>query len=304
MSQAYKNCSHRIFLFFLGVLIPIQASAQFSLEDKKLDRKIQRSFHYLYNFQFASAQDNLTGREDSLDVGSWEYFALSNINLWQIFAGAKDEEIQSKYRANLDSQLKHCDELSNKKETRFLKIMHYAYLTRLTLSEKEYFSAFKAVSKYYDLLKPTFSDTTYAPYLLIDGLYFYLFSYAHKNYVLLRPFLSFYKKGDAQKGIHYLKKAANASNEIIRTEASYFLMKIWYEMEKKPLKALPYARHLKSEYPGNFIFDYYYQQIQASVKPDYETDIKKVEDRVVSHAELSQSQEYYFKYLLKYQYPD
>ncbi|MFW6019158.1 MAG: hypothetical protein ACOCPM_01130 [Bacteroidales bacterium] len=303
-NQTYRKWSYGIFLFILGILIPLQGNAQFSLEDKSLDRKIRRSFHHLYNFQFSSAQKVLNGAADSLEADSWEYFALSNIHLWQIFAGAKDEEIQKKYRFYLDLQLQHSDKISNEKEARFLKIMHYTYLTRLTLNEKEYFSAFKAVSKYYSLLKPTFSDTTYAPYLLIDGLYYYLFSYAHKNYVLLRPFLSVYKQGDARKGIRYLKKAASSSNEIIRTEARYFLMKIYYEMESKPQKALPYARHLKSEYPGNFIFDFYYHQIQASLKQNYVADIKKVKDRIISKAELNKSHKHYFKTLLQEKYPN
>ena len=288
-------------LLLLGM--PLLSVPQFSIKNNKVNKEVTTAFEALYDFQFETAHDLISRNIENGNANAWHYFTISNIQLWEIFAGASGDNIKKNYRENLNQQFQFCDELSHEKEERFLRIMYYAYLSRLTMQESEYLTAFRTISNYYDLVKPTFEDTSYAPYMLIDGLYYYLFDYARKEYVLLRPFLEFYEEGDAGRGLRYLKKAANSSNKIIRTEACYFLIKIWFDLEDKPKKAFPYARRLHHTYPGNFIFDLYYRKIKKSLDPDYSPDLEKIKERVLTNSELNTQQKTYFQYLLKHRYP-
>ncbi|MCF8331074.1 MAG: hypothetical protein K9H84_01335 [Bacteroidales bacterium] len=283
--------------------LPLCAVAQFSIHNQQVDKNVKSAFSAMYNFQFKKANRLVRSSIENDTNNAWYYFTVSNIQLWEIFAGSTDDEFRNDYRENLNQHLHYCDNLLDEKEARFLRIMHYAYMTRLTMDEEEYFAAFKAIRNYYHLLEPTFNDTTYAPYLLIDGLYFYLFGYAYDEYILLRPFLKFYKKGNSKAGLRYLDKAANSPDKIIRTEASYFLMKIWFELEKNPQKAFLYAQLLYHSYPGNFIFNFYYHKIKKAINPNYSPDLKEIRMRVIENSQLNKKQKMHFENLLKNQYP-
>lgn len=295
-------------LFATGIIIsilvtPFTSVAQFSIENRKVDKDVKSAFSALYNFKFEKAHEFMSNTIEDENNNAWYYFTVSNIQLWEIFASFSNEELKNEYRENLDHHFHYCNQLSNNKEARFLRIMYYTYLTRLTMNEGEYFAAFRAIRNYYHLLEPTFNDTVFAPYLLVDGLYFYLYSYAYDEYTLLRPFLKFYKKGNAHKGLRYLNKASNSPNKIIRTEARYFLMKIWFDLENNPQKAFTYAQLLYHSYPGNFIFNMYYHKISKSLDPYYSLDLEKIRDRILSNAQLDDDQKMYFEYLLRFHYP-
>lgn len=285
------------------VLLPKQASAQFALSDQEVNADVTNIFLDIYNFEFDSAYYKIEQAKIEKGYASWYFFAASNVELWRMFAGELTSKAEKPYKTNLHKLLKSCDSLKDEKEQRFLRIMHYTYRTRLSMTNKDYISAFKAISKYYDLLEPTFEVDDYPPYALIDGLYFYLYDYARDKYFLLRPFLAFYKKGDADRGLKYLKKAAKCPHQVISTEASYFLMKIYFDLEENPVKALPYATKLYNEFPGNFIFNFYYHRIRDDLEGDYQPDLDGARKRVLDHAQLNEIQNTYFEFLIKYRYP-
>jgi hypothetical protein len=282
---------------------PKQASSQFALSDEKVNKDVTDIFLSIYNFEFDSAYYKIQHADIENGYESWYFFAASNIELWRMFAGELKSKAEKSYKMNLQRLLNNCDSLDNEKEQRFLRIMHYTYRTRLSMTNKDYIAAFKAISKYYDLLEPTFEVDGYPPYALIDGLYYYLYDYARDKYFLLRPFLAFYKNGDADKGLKYLKKAAKCPHQVISTEASYFLMKIYFDLEENPVKALPYATKLYNEFPGNFIFNFYYHRIRDDLERDYQTDLDAARKRVLKHAQLNEIQNTYFELLIKYRYP-
>ncbi|MFO8053580.1 MAG: hypothetical protein R6U19_00260 [Bacteroidales bacterium] len=301
---AKKSCFIILIITTSFLLLDVHFSpAQEVLHNEQTDKEITRAFHEIYNFRFDSAQQIINHAETNPENSAWYYFASSNINLWKIFGGSLKSKQEPLFNKNLEYLLENCEALHNDKEKQFLLIMYYTYKTRLSMSRKEYIEAFKAIRQYYSLLDPVFKNQDYPPYRLINGLYLYLFDHARENYMLFRPFLLFYKQGDAQKGLEHLEKASENPHMIISTEACYFLMKIYYDMEEDPCQALPYARKLYSKYPGNFIFNYYYHKIKSELHPFYYIDINMEKNRVLKHSCLSTVQQNYFEFLLRFRYP-
>ncbi len=300
----FRQTVVNIIVVFLFVPVTTNASKEsFSLRDEQTDENLRQIFSSIYNFRFDEAERLLMEAKKTPQSESWYYFASSNLDLWKIFAGDKDNELACSFKQNLSRLLTASDSLKSKHEQRFLRIMHYSYKTRLSMTNKEYVAAFKAISKYYDLLEPTFEQNGYMPFKLINGLYFYLIDYAGENYFLLRPFLRFYKSGDVTTGLNYLEASASCTNEILSTEATYFLMKIYFDLEDNPEKALPYAARLYKKYPGNFIFNLYYHKIKSKIRPKYIAETEKEKQRVMRVAQLNQAQKLYFNILLEIRYP-
>jgi hypothetical protein len=86
------------------------------------------------------------------------------------------------------------------------------------------------------------------------GLYLYFLDFFKNKNGLSRSLFFNFPEGDKRKGLEILKRCSSSSNEIISTEADYFLMKLYSTAEKDYETALIYSNNLTQKYPGNFIF--------------------------------------------------
>ncbi len=290
-------------LILAGVLAPCLLISQPLLNNSRTDQNIQSAFYEIYNLRFDSAQQVIQRASSDRDNLAWYYFAASNMELWRIFSGALKSRQKPVFYDNLDNLARFTPRLEDGREQRFLQVMYYTYKARMALTNKDYITTFSSLRNYYSLLGPVFDDDEYPPNMLICGLYLYLADYAHKHHVLFRPFLSVYRRGDKDRGLEYLERAAKSHNELISTEAKYFLVVIYQDLEKMPRRALPFARELYEKYPGNFIFGYYYHCIMAEINDEYTVNVCEVRRRVLNNASLSEFQKIYFNAFLKYRYP-
>ncbi|HAI77379.1 MAG TPA: tol-pal system protein YbgF, partial [Microscillaceae bacterium] len=85
------------------------------------------------------------------------------------------------------------------------------------------------------------------------ALYNYFSVWIYDNYPILRPVIALFRKGDKALGLEQMQKVANNAF-YTRTEAQYFLMRIYRDEEENPANALPIAKYLHKTFPENAYF--------------------------------------------------
>lgn len=89
--------------------------------------------------------------------------------------------------------------------------------------------------------------------MLGTGLYNYFAAVLPDRYPLLKPVMAFFPSGDKTLGILQLK-AASTKARYAKVEAQVVLYQVYYDFEKSPSEAFPYARDLFNRFPQNPYF--------------------------------------------------
>ncbi len=142
-------------------------------------------------------------------------------------------------------------------------------------------------------------ETVHEMFNLTSGLYNYFVTRSQKDYPYLIPYLIFYPKGNMETGIKQLMAAYKSKNTILKTEAGYFLMKIYLEQEKDYTKAEFFARDLLNRYPDNLIFRYYFFKsllVQNKIDQAINESIK-INSLAKENIELTPAQQEHFDVL-------
>ncbi len=137
---------------------------------------------------------------------------------------------------------------------------------------------------------------------LTMGLYNYMVEAASERYPLFRLYRLFYPRGDKKLGISQLERAAHSGEQVWATEARYFLMRIWLDMEEEPDRALVYARQLSAAYPENLIYQYYHleaMRLAGSGTEELERRREEVRSVMESLFSLTPEQRAYFRELFE-----
>jgi hypothetical protein len=108
-------------------------------------------------------------------------------------------------------------------------------------------------------------------FLFGDALFNYYAEWIKQEYVLLRPILAFFPKGDKVLGIKQLQEVSNNAF-YTRTEAQYFLMRIYYNEENREDLAYPTAYYLGTTFPDNPYFQRMYARLSFSQGKWMETE--------------------------------
>jgi hypothetical protein len=257
--------------------------------------EIQSGFSYLNNFAFEDAQLMTTKSKTLYPLSAWPHLLQANINWWRIVSGENLPIIRQQMLLELESAKKKAD---NSHEGLFCLIMANTYRTRLELLNGNNMAAVVHLKSYYQNLRKSLGhEQEYDAFYITSGLYYYLAWIAWNDYPMLRPFLFFLDKGSKSMGIKFLTQATLSNDQVISTEAVYFLMRIYFDMEKDREVALKYATILVKKHPGNFIFSHYYLQCIEKEKVNEERKIRK--ESVLKNAQLSNTQKLYFYLLLQ-----
>ena len=230
------------------------------------DQMLEQTLLALYEFNFHKADSiskrfELTHPEDYLS-----HFARTNYYWWKIVSGSETDEYKELFTTSISSSLsvlgRNPDNNTIEPSDLFYLIGIYAMYTRLDLMNKLYVRAMRngrnAIG-YVEMSKGM--ESVYEAFYLTSGLYHYLTAQADRKHPFFRVYSLLFPGGDRDLGLSQLKKAAGSENLIWQTEANYFLMRIFLEMEERPDLALPYAAWLTGRFPSNLIFQYYHMQV-------------------------------------------
>ena len=106
-------------------------------------------------------------------------------------------------------------------------------------------------------------DSTDHDYVFGRGLYQYYAALIPKRYPFARAITTFLPEGDRERGLAALKRTAS-QGYFMRTEATYFLVQIYYLYENNFNASVDYVTQLRSRHPDNSFFHTLEGRVYAS----------------------------------------
>lgn len=248
-------------IYFLVIPVLIFSSINRPLVGAQIDSvRIEKFYQDLYNYRFLSADSmlkNLCKKGISSQITGILQISFS---WWEIISGENSSgKIDSLFKT-IDNEIalienKPRNSVYSQNEILQLIVL-YSYKSRLHNLENNRlagFNAFKQSFKYFEELMPCDSGNC-DMYNFIAGMYYALGGH------LQQQFTPFFLLGidrqcaDTTRGYKLLHQSASSQNQQIRTESTYFLMKLYNEVQVKPDIAEKYSRQLINQFPDNLVF--------------------------------------------------
>lgn len=233
---------------------------QMLLNNREIQIKTTDAINDMYNFRFFEAERGfkwLTIKYPEHPIG---YFLVGLNTWWKIVPDTKvaiyDDKCHEYMDISIEKAEKMLDIKSVEKEAAFFLAVSYAFKGRLYSERSNWVKAAWAGKQSLRYLEKSRGDGDLNPELIFgDGIYNYYSKWIHETYPKLKPLLTFFRKGDKQKGIQQLEYVSQNAF-YTRMEARYFLVQI-YAMEGNTNKGLTMARMMHSLYPNNSFFHRY-----------------------------------------------
>ena len=267
------------------------------ITDGRIRSDFSRGMLYLYNFEFNNALQVSEQLKTTSQASPWGFVLEANVLWWKLITGENNPVTKKQFFEALKLSDNH-NNTGNIDEKLYCQIITNSLRSRYELLNKNYFSTLVILNKSKKNIKQMQGkENEYEPFLLTQGLFQYFIAVAKEKTGLLSYLLEY--KTDKQMGLDCLNRLTHSENKVLRTESNYFLMKIYLEIEKDPLKAKPYADYLVTWYPGNFIFCYYNQMVNTRVygKTFVKYDIPACSGKVPDPAQLTENQIFYLNSL-------
>ncbi len=215
----------------------------------------------LHSFNFVRADSICVLMEREYPTHYLSQFARSNYLWWQIITSPENVSLEKLFRDHITKAVALSvagkEEASSYQDIFYFITMH-AMNARLDFTHGAYIRAMKngrnAIS-WVDISLG--NEHNYDGLYLTSGLYNYMVVQATRKYPFLKIYSLFYPEGNKTLGIEQLRKASQSSNNALQTEAHYFLMRIFLDMEENAAQALAHANWLTKSYPENLIYQYY-----------------------------------------------
>lgn len=270
----------------------------FAGELKIQDRNLINSFFgKLYDFSFDEADSLvLVMTESGIDDATLDNIK-ANLAWWKLLSGeAIDSNIDS-CNFYLDQTLKSNSGTHDDLNSLFNIIFAYSLKSRLEnyrgnnlKSLLLFHKSLSYIEKCKDL--PVKDDRLN----LVLGLYYYFIDYFKDEYFMVSALFFPFHGGDKEKGLHYLEVGSQSSDELVRTEASYFLLKIYTSTEKDYLKALSNAQILTRNHPGNLVYCMEQLKLLLILKQNAEVEMfqKKLLNEIHMAENISRIQKNHF----------
>jgi hypothetical protein len=257
-------------LLCLFVALPLLSIAQLSLAQPAqrpkmllMDRDVQldatQAVNDMYNYKFDKAERQYKMLKWRFPKHPLPYFLLGLSEWWKIVPNIDVTTYDDKLIAYMDTTImlaeKLLDEDSENIEAHFFLSAAHGFKGRIYSERKNWRKATVAGKTSLTHLEKSKGNEDLSPELLFgDGLFNYYSVWVPENYFLLRPVLAFFPKGDKELGIKQLSDVSRNAF-YTRTEAQYFLMKIYGNEESRPDLALPIAEYLYTTFPDNPYFE-------------------------------------------------
>jgi hypothetical protein len=298
--KSYMIFQRGMRILILMILISLQVVAGYggSLRMTGENTQINCFFKSLYNFSFHEADSLVLVMKDS----EMDNITLTNIraNLawWKLLSG---DAIDSNKRI-CDSCINESIRISSKsksKDTSFLLNIIYSYSLKARLENyngntlKSLIYFYKSITYIEECLNNPVKDEKLT---LVSGLYYYFIDYIEHEYFIINAVFFTFPKGDKKKGISYLEECSLSGNEMIRTEANYFLMKIYAYTEMDYPKALAKVQILTGMHPNNLVYSLEQYKILLKMKKENEAALfqKNLVEQILATENLNSAQKNHF----------
>ena len=292
----------RIRIFFLLVFIFSFLNTCFAGNSKQSDKDamINCFLKNMYNFSFSSADSMVMVMNESGIDNSTLLIIRANLSWWKLLSG---DDVAMNLRT-CDSLLHESINLGSKiKKQNINSLLNIIYSYSLK-ARLENFKGNKLKSLIYFYKSITFINECLdipekdEKLNLILGLYFYFMDYIENEYFLVNTIFFSFPKGDKKRGLMYLHGCSLSDNEMVRTEANYFLLKIYAYTEKDYSMAYQNALALTQQYPDNLVYNLEQFSLLLKMKKDIEAKAfqKKLITNILSANNINRNQKNHFIY--------
>ncbi len=257
---------------FLTVLAALLLSGQpafASDEEANFEARAKHGIDHVYNLEFEEADKDFAELVRLRPGHPAGYFFLAMVDWWRILINLDDESHDQKFMDELDHVIALADSMlernPNDMDGLFFKGGSLGFQGRLRFHRNDYIAAANAGRKALPLVHAAFAaDPSNYDILFGTGIYNYYADVIPSEYPLVKPLLLFIPSGDRQKGIGDLTLASERG-KYAATEATYFLMQIYYFHEHDYPKVLALALDLTRRYPNNMVFHRYLGRAYAAM---------------------------------------
>lgn len=280
-----RNIGRVIFLvsfFIFSALNTIRAQYSKVYEDSIM---INYFFNNLYNFYFHKADSLIV----VMNKANMDKATVSNIkaNLawWKILSG---EEINNNLRicnSNINESIRSAE---NREDINSLLNIIYSYSLKARL-ENYKGNSLKSFVYFYKSIgfieKYKFNSVNNEKLYLVLGLYYYSIYYVKNEHFILSTLFFPFPDVNKTTALNYLKDCSSSNNEMIRTEANYFLLKIYAYTEKDYLNAYKTAQILTRQYPDNLVYSL--EQLKLLIVLKKSNEAKILKDKLLREIQIA-----------------
>lgn len=283
------------------------------LDNALIQMEATAAVNDMYNFKFERATLQFNWFKEKYPEHPLPYFLLGLNEWWKMMPNSDIETYDDVFLNYMDLSIDKAQQLYKKDpenaEAAFFLAAAYAFKSRLHAERKHWTKAtFNGKSSLKYLRKGKATEELSPELLLGDALYNYYSIWIPENYPMLKPIMLLFRKGDQALGLEQLKEVAQNAF-YTRTEAQYFLMRIYRSDEKKPNEAFPIAEYLHQTFPDNAYFHRYYASILYVLGriQQLENTSKEILDRIAARkigyeAISGRYAAYYLAYVYKIRY--
>lgn len=286
---------------FIAVLFHVSVNAIGQSISNLNDDFSKKYFQYLYNFQFNNVRTLLNSEEINNKLDN--HLFRANYYFWKTVSGDSTLDYFNLCKQELRNQEKILETAKlSWRDSIFYYSLIYSYQMRIELMNENYLNAAKILNSTIRYFEGALdSKDNYEPLIFLKGMYNYFVAYAGDRYSLLKIPLKLYKPGNRTLGLNQLVTCSRSKNIIIKTEALYFLMKIYLYTENDYNKAKYYAEALLQLHPENIIFrrEYFLALLKLNRFKDAEVEKKKILRLVDQNKQLTTFEKNYFRQLFK-----
>ncbi|HLT45849.1 MAG TPA: hypothetical protein VK002_01360 [Rubricoccaceae bacterium] len=228
------------------------------LDDRAFEMPARRGLGLLYNAQFAEARaafDTLAARYPDHPAAA---FLRALVPWWEILLDLSDTSRDEAFYDAMDEVVRLADRRLRRDEydldARFFKGAALAFRARLRANRRDYVrAAFDAKGALDYVLDVARRDPANADFQFGRGVYDYYAAALREEHPRLRPLLTFFARGDRDRGRHLLEFTFQRGT-YLQAEAAYQLALLEYVHERDYDAARRYVDWLRYYYPRNPFF--------------------------------------------------
>ncbi len=264
----------KIRLLFIIVLFLENLSAQPNFLNE--GSKAYEILNLIHDFKFIQAKKQIDANKKNFQAETF-YFLKINY-FWWAYIISNDKK---NYRDSLVYYLKANKKILSRKnkKNQFISLMTNGFEYRLAFKEDRFLDGLSAAYKMASQIQNSLDSAGQSPYYkLTAAIYLYSTGYGKEKYWFLYPYFQFIPPGDMNKGKEYLKELSAHSNEVLATESTYTLMRIYMDIEHNYNQALPLATKLTRWHPDNLFYLALEMKLKQKLNRLDESDKEKYEN--------------------------
>jgi tetratricopeptide (TPR) repeat protein len=245
---------------YIALLIFLFASnLQLNGQDANFDSIVVKGIRQIYSIEFNQADKTFSKLIADYPHHPAGKFFLAMIDWWRILLDTSTEERDELFFKKIEEVIEHCDNILDDDpenvDAMFFKGGAIGFRGRLSALRESWLSAVDDGREALPLvekageLEPDNIDVK-----LGFGIYNYYASVIPEQYPIVKPLMIFLPSGDKELGLMQLKNVAQ-NGKYTKYESRYFLMTLYYRLEKDFDAAEKYSEILRDDFPNNPVFE-------------------------------------------------